>query len=328
MKIFLKIIQLIKYLFFLFIILLIVLITRLDKIIYYKITNIRLNNLKKIESKDEFIKTIKKYYEKKVEGIGYNFYENFNISIFNYINEKIIIDDNFVYEIVKILPKTYYELFIRYYLEKNYEMIDFYFEIKKQLKKDQEEKIELIKKIAKIRPEILHFYSPKEYIENRELNYIALKDGKSNYLYEKFKNDKELMRILMENTNGRDFNQAGENLRKDKEFINEMLEKYDAGLFEYVHEDLKNDREYILELLKKGYDIYRYINEELRDDKELALIAVKLNNYNYRLMIEKLRNEKELALIAVKKRKFNIQFLPETLKQDKEFMKTVNSIIK
>lgn len=127
-------------------------------------------------------------------------------------------------------------------------------------------------------------YASDNLKEDKSLVYSAVLNGYAalNHVDEKYKNDINLMKMVVARSNFRNEIMSsfiGDELKANKDFINYAL----CVSLEYISTasfDIQNDKDYILKLMKMNPSIYEHLNSNMRGDLDINYMAMDYN-YNY-----------------------------------------------
>jgi hypothetical protein len=163
-------------------------------------------------------------------------------------------------------------------------------------------------------------YLSQEQLNNTELLLDLIKINMEcikHLDYSQYRNNKEFMMRVLEETDGSCIQFAGKSLRSDCEFVLKSI-KNSTSLIRFASEVLTSDRDFILSLVAKDGSVFNYASEELRNDKELIIFALQNTKNSLYIMSsigDEIKKDKEFILKLIKMN-FEVYEYLEDLKSD------------
>ena len=159
---------------------------------------------------------------------------------------------------------------------------------------------------------------------DKALSIAATDRSQLSKLEDKYKNDKEIAMVAIENDALSFLSNASDDLKKDREIVMAAVIKDGRTLFN-ASDDLKNDREIVMAAVKNYGMTLSNASDDLKNDREIVMAAVKNDGEAIQYAPNDLKNDREIIMTAVSTAGTAIMHLSEHFNNDKEIVMTAAS---
>ncbi len=173
------------------------------------------------------------------------------------------------------------------------------------------------------------YFMPEPFIDKKlALEAVTYDCSEYNFIPEKYKDDKDILNIVLNNDVRYMFEDLPDKIQHNKKIILEMLKK-SYHIIHCIPKDMKDDDEIMLAIAKaykKDRDsiMYtgdaEYIKQRMNENDVFAKKMIEVDGTTIKYASEKIRSDKDMVMLGLKTSSETLEYASEKIRNNKSFI--------